>query len=141
VVLIVDDDGETTLALAEFLSSSGHAVLTASNGKQALRLLSNSNNKPKVIFLDLMIPELDGWGFLEAREIDPDLADVPVVVVSGSPGLAKSAKRAGAMAVLHKPVEPYSVLRIADEFEDLWIISRGNRYAASFATSSSRTCA
>ena len=79
MILLVDDNCESSEALAEFLSREGHAVQRASNGSEALRLLADSQTRPALIFLDLEMPVLDGWGFLAERSKDPILADVPAV--------------------------------------------------------------
>jgi CheY-like chemotaxis protein len=71
---------------------------------------------PAVIFLDLEMPILDGWGFLAERGKDPLLADVPVVIMSGFRNVAQKAKEAGAVAVVRKPIEPQTFLRIIEHF-------------------------
>ena len=67
MVLLVDDNRELCEALTEFLSLQGHAVRCAANGSEALRLLADSHARPALIFLDLVMPVLDGWGFLAER--------------------------------------------------------------------------
>jgi two-component system, chemotaxis family, chemotaxis protein CheY len=117
VILLVDDNRELCEALTEFLSLQGHAVQYAANGSDALRLIADSQTRPAIILLDLVMPELDGWGFLAKRGKDPRLADVPVVILSGSCDVAPRAKEAGAIAVVRKPVEPQTLLRIIEHFE------------------------
>ena len=103
MILLVDDNCESSEALAEFLSREGHAVQRASNGSEALRLLADSQTRPALIFLDLEMPVLDGWGFLAERSKDPILADVPAVLMSGCCDVAEKAKEAGAVAFVRKP--------------------------------------
>ena len=119
MVLLVDDDRRSCAALAEFLSRRGHEVQCATNGNEALRLLADSQDPPAVIFLDLMMPVLDGWSFLAERAKNSLLAEIPVVIVSGARGsdVAQKAKEAGAVAVMCKPVEPQSVLRVVEHFD------------------------
>src|SRR5260370_17182715 len=83
VILVIDDDRELCEGLAEYLSIQGYAVQYATNGREALRLLADSQNRPALVLLDLMMPVLDGWGFLAARRRDPRLADLPVIILSG----------------------------------------------------------
>jgi CheY-like chemotaxis protein len=116
MILLVDDDREARNALSEFLSVSGYAVRSARNGREALWLLADHRNRPNVIFLDLEMPLLNGWGFLAERDKDPDIADVPVVIMTGSSGVTARAKEAGAVAVLHKPVEPGTLLKVIEHF-------------------------
>jgi CheY-like chemotaxis protein len=118
VILLVDDNRELCETLAEFLSLQGHAVQCAANGREALRLLADAQTPPTVILLDLMMPILDGWGFLAERAKEPHLAEVPVVIMSGCRDVAEKAKEFGAVAVLHKPVEPQTLLRVIDHFSE-----------------------
>jgi len=81
-------------------------------------LLAASQTHPGLILLDVEMPVLDGWGFLTERGKDPQLADVPVVIVSGCHDIAQRAKDAGAVAVVRKPVEPQTLLRVIEHFEE-----------------------
>ena len=60
------------------------------------------------------MPVLDGWGFLAERVKYPLLADVPVVILSGCSDVAQKAKEAGAVALVRKPVEPQTLLRVLE---------------------------
>jgi CheY-like chemotaxis protein len=113
VVLIVDDNRELREGAAEFLSHRGHTVWC-----EALRLVADSHTRPELILLDLAMPVLDGWGFLAKRAKDPFLADVPVVIMSGCDDVTQKAKEASAVAVLRKPVEPQTLLRVIEHFRE-----------------------
>jgi len=117
MVLLVDDDRDSCEAVAEFLSFKGHGVQCARNGSEALRLLAEPQDLPALIFLDLMMPVLDGWSFLAERAKNPLLAEVPVVIVSACSDVTQKAKEAGAIAVMCKPVEPQTLLRLAEHFD------------------------
>jgi CheY-like chemotaxis protein len=91
-------------------------VQSASNGSEALELLKDRQSFPRVILLDLVMPVLDGWGFLRERAQDKRLKLVPVIVMSGSIGVADRAKDAGATAFLRKPFEPHAMLPIVEQF-------------------------
>lgn len=117
MVLLVDDDRDSCEALAEFLSLKGHGVQCATNGSEALRLLAQSHDPPALIFLDLMMPVLDGWGFLAERAKNPLLAAVPIVIISGCPDVTQKARDAGAVAFMRKPVEPQTLLRVVEHFD------------------------
>ena len=116
MLLIVDDDRESRELLAEFLSLKGFVVRSASNGCDALRLLANSPTRPDLILLDLQMPVLDGWGFLAQRASDPLISDVPIVIITVSGGVTHEAIEAGAVAVLRKPMEPQTLLRVVELF-------------------------
>jgi DNA-binding response OmpR family regulator len=112
--LIVDDDRAIREALEELLMLHGFAGRSAENGGVALQLLRARSRLPKLILLDVGMPVLDGWGFLLKRSKDPRLLTVPVIVISGSQGINKSAIMAGAHSVLHKPVEPRNLLSVIE---------------------------
>ena len=82
-VLIVEDDLDLRDALVEALHERGYAVLTASDGEEALEVLEAV--RPTVILLDLMMPRLDGYAFLAVRSDRADLAGIPVIVASAAP--------------------------------------------------------
>lgn len=86
-ILIVDDDDDIRLALAEVLEDEGYQVRTAANGSEALDLLRTSPN-PCMIFLDLMMPVMDGWTFREHQLNDPVLAEIPLYVISAAGNIA-----------------------------------------------------
>jgi len=85
-VLIVDDDLDIREALSDVLEDLGYGVLTAENGLEALTLLRNSTALPSAILLDLMMPILDGYGFLEECEKDAVLASIPVAIITAGHG-------------------------------------------------------
>lgn len=118
MVLVVDDNRELCEDFIEFLSFRGYVVQCAANGSEALRLVATSQTQPGLILLDVEMPVLDGRGFLAERVKEPMLADVPVVVVSGYRDVAQRAKEAGAVAVVRKPVEPKTLLRVIEQFEE-----------------------
>ena len=79
-VLIVEDNRDTAKLLAESLSERGVAVHTAVNGKEGLARLGEMT--PSVIVLDLMMPVMDGFEFLEHVQIDPVWSRIPVVILT-----------------------------------------------------------
>lgn len=114
LILLVDDDPDIREALAMVLEIAGHTVVAASNGAQALELLSRTP-LPRVILLDLMMPVMDGWQFMEALQQDPSLMTVPVVVFSGAGQVLQEAPK-GASVVLKKPVDLKTLLSIIDRY-------------------------
>jgi CheY-like chemotaxis protein len=83
-VLVVDDDPEIRESIAELLNDEGYQVLVAGNGREALDQI-RGGARPNLIVLDLMMPVMDGWQFLEERTRDLALKAIPVVVVSATP--------------------------------------------------------
>ena len=78
MILVVDDDSDFYKTLSDFLFLQGRAVQCAPNGLEALQSLATSETLPSLIFLDLVMPVIDGWGVLTQLRKDPQLADVPV---------------------------------------------------------------
>ena len=99
MVLVVEDEREIRETVADILVQAGYRVSTAPNGHVALERARV--NRPDLIFLDLMMPVMSGWEFLEAQREDPDLATVPVIAASA--GLDSSAE--GAAVFLRKPFD------------------------------------
>jgi CheY-like chemotaxis protein len=86
MLLIIDDDRDLRDSLIDFFIIKGHEVHSAGNGREALEWLKGRTTYPRLIFLDIVMPVLDGWGFLRERRGDPLISLIPVVVMSGSLG-------------------------------------------------------
>ena len=123
-VLVVDDESPIRNFLAEGLTDAGYHVLTAPNGAEALE--SVDQYQPEVVLLDLLMPVMDGWGFLRARRSQPALAAVPVVVFSGAgkDGLQEAAVLQ-ANAVLPKPLNLDVISAVLD-----YVLSDARKYRA-----------
>ena len=100
-VLIVDDDLNLQRIMTKFLKLEGFSSIPASNGQEALAYLRGGGNA-NVILLDLRMPVMDGWAFRKEQRNDPELADIPVVVLTGIEG--EHVRDLGAAAAFHKPV-------------------------------------
>jgi CheY-like chemotaxis protein len=103
-VLVVDDDPVVAKSFDRVLSNKGYAVITASNGEEALRKIASEDYD--VVYTDIRMPGMDG---IEVAEHIKDRRPwLPVVIVTGF-GTAENearAKAAGVTAVLHKPLSP-----------------------------------
>lgn len=106
-VLVVDDDPDMQLLVAEALGRAGHRVRCAGNGQQALRLLEDGL-RPQLILLDIVMPVMDGIAFLRLKKTIDELQQIPVVVVSAT----AAAPIEGVRHVLHKPVDPDDVIAV-----------------------------
>jgi signal transduction histidine kinase/CheY-like chemotaxis protein len=80
-ILVVEDDLPTREALCRMLAGMGYAASAAINGREGLDWLAN-NPAPSLILLDLMMPEMDGFEFLQELRKRPAFADIPVIVVT-----------------------------------------------------------
>jgi CheY-like chemotaxis protein len=80
LILIVDDDPTVRELVERHLERSGFAVVTASGGREGLRLVREL--RPAAVTLDILMPDLDGWTVLAAIKGDPSLSGIPVVLMS-----------------------------------------------------------
>jgi signal transduction histidine kinase/DNA-binding response OmpR family regulator len=79
-VLIIDDEEPAHELLERELASAGFYILHAAGGREGLKLAKQA--RPDVITLDIIMPDLDGWSVLKALKADPELCDIPVVLVT-----------------------------------------------------------
>ena len=114
-ILLVEDDADIAEALKDVLTDQGHAVRTARNGKDALVALADGE-LPQLIFLDLMMPLMDGAQFREAQLKDARISRIPVVLVSADRGVAERALEMGVDAWLAKPTTPERLLAAAERY-------------------------
>jgi CheY-like chemotaxis protein len=128
-VLLVDDDFAILDAVADFLEGQGFAVVSASNGIDALNQL-RSGLRVDVIVLDVMMPIMDGWDFRAEQLGDPSLRDIPVVVISAC-GFTRDTllKQFSACEVVPKPIQLDRFVRALKE-------ACGRRESGSAASSS-----
>lgn len=115
-VMIVDDDVDIRQALAETLEEHGYDVITASNGLQALRILNSTDASPTVILLDLMMPIMDGYTFLSEQQRNPEIADIPVAIVTAGHGVDEK-RLGGAPRILPKPFKVPRLLHLVRELQ------------------------
>ncbi len=100
-IVIIEDDQSIRETLKMFLELEGYEALTAENGKEGLELLRRIS-KPGLILLDLSMPVMDGWEFMERLEKDPERASIPLVLVTA---YADRAHGALGREILRKPVD------------------------------------
>ena len=105
--MVVEDHRATRDAVAAILRSNGYAVMPVRDGARALTVLESI--KPDLIFLDMLMPILDGWGFLERLKGTPH-EDVPVVVTTGTILTHEWAGQHGCAGFLKKPVDDVELL-------------------------------
>ena len=109
-VLVVDDNPDLREALTFVLEAEGYTVTAASDGREALERLKGEL-LPRVILLDLAMPNMDGRAFRQHQLEDPRLARIPVVVCSGERGGRDAALVLGANGYIAKPMDVDAVLR------------------------------
>jgi CheY-like chemotaxis protein len=102
-VLIVEDESPIRRMLAELLAHAGYGVLQAGDGFEALQVLRDDH--PDLIVLDLMLPRMTAWQFLERSRRDLDSDQIPVLIDSAIAGEREDPMSLGVAAWLTKPVD------------------------------------
>ncbi len=102
-VLVIEDEADAAELFAEMMRVSGFRVIKTSSSTPAIAMMNAE--KPDVVLLDIMMPELSGLDILRQMRGDPQLAKVPVVVVSAKtmPADIQKGMEAGAFTYLTKP--------------------------------------
>ena len=109
-VLIVDDDRLISQTLQAILSDAGYSVRVAENGQDALAALRVS--RPDLILLDLQMPVMDGWEFIESYQALVHNQTIPIVTLSVNPGMTRSYDRLGVRAHVLKPFDVDALLKV-----------------------------
>jgi len=102
-VLIVDDEADIQDGVSRWLTAAGYETLLASDGDKGIA--SASQNKPKAIFLDMLMPGKNGIETLAELRACEDTSDIPVVMLSASLRDQQQALDAGARFFIHKPYD------------------------------------
>ncbi len=113
-VLVVDDDSAMCALLERWLAKEKYRVETASSGKEGLRLAREL--RPDVITLDVLMPGMSGWAVLSALKTDPELADVPVVLVTFVDNRDKGFAL-GASDYLLKPIDQEQFVTVLQKYQ------------------------
>jgi CheY-like chemotaxis protein len=108
LVLVVDDDEDIRETFEMILRHAGYGVVTASNGQAALEVLRTRGNEIGLILLDVLMPNMNGWQFLEERSKHNELEDVPTIILSAAH--PTNPMSAHASAFLAKPVGMHDLL-------------------------------
>ena len=136
-ILVIDDDPSMQDLMQRFLNREGFHVVIAASGQEGLRLAREQS--PDAIILDVIMHSMDGWAVLSALKADPELASIPVVMVTmvddknlgyalgASDYLLKPIDYARLTAVLHKyqsDSSPSSVMVVEDNAENREMMRR-----------------
>ena len=100
-ILVVEDDADVRYVVSDALQDAGYAVATAIDGSDALDQIDQ--HPPDAILLDLAMPSMDGWSFLEACRNDDRWARIPVGIMSAAPMLCRTADAFGVQVAIAKP--------------------------------------
>ena len=115
-ILVVDDEPALADLMQFHLVRAGYEVMTAANGWEAIDCVRQ--NRPDVILLDLMLPDLDGFGVCEILRRDPLTARIPVIIVSAwaSTDSRNLGLELGALDYITKPFSPHELVECVNRF-------------------------
>jgi CheY-like chemotaxis protein len=114
-VLVVEDDQDIRESVAEVLQDEGYQVSTAADGQQALDLLGGGERPPDIILLDLMMPVMSGFQFREEQLKRPELAAIPVLVVTADSNARGKAEALRVAGFVQKPLKIRPLLDLLEE--------------------------
>lgn len=114
-ILIVEDNADIRDTFRMLFELEGFEVRLASDGEDALQRLDDERGAPCLILLDLSMPVMNGWEFLDELRARHDGADIPVAVLSANvePGVSRDLKNRYGVRVLRKPAPVDALLGIA----------------------------
>jgi CheY-like chemotaxis protein len=109
-VLIVEDDPITRMALRQLLEGEGYTCAEAEDGREAVEIARLRS--PRLLLLDLMMPELDGFSVAEQLRADPKTRAIPIHCLTGLdfPAARRAAKQSGCEVFLTKPLDVQELL-------------------------------
>jgi CheY-like chemotaxis protein len=107
LVVVVEDEEDSRELLKDLLEYHGYHVRTAVNGRQALELIDELGDETCIMFLDLFMPVLDGWGVYERLKADGKLEQVRVVITTSAPHRAPAGS-----TILEKPISIPKLLEL-----------------------------
>lgn len=112
-ILIVDDVPMNREILADILGAEQYDILEAGNGKEAIRYIQENKDELVVILLDLVMPEMDGFGVLEWLQKTKNADRIPILIITGdsSPESEQRCFDFGVNDFIHKPFERTLVTR------------------------------
>jgi CheY-like chemotaxis protein len=116
-ILIVDDDAGIRQLLTVLLTHEGYRAIGVANGEEALTHLLYTPSLPQLILLDVMMPAMDGAEFRLAQQQDPQLATIPVVVMSAAENLPPQTPPLTADAYVPKPIDFNVLLALVEQYD------------------------
>ena len=117
-ILVVDDEPYIVRSLTYVLGKGGYECSIATDGEEALNQIKK--NKPDLIFLDIMLPKVDGYEVCKQIKNNPDLKDIYVIMLSAKGQAAEKEKgfSVGADEYMTKPFSPTNITqRVKEIFE------------------------
>src|SRR5262249_54844421 len=103
MILVVDDDTAILDMIGQVLIEEGYEVLTTNNGRTAVDLAHQQ--LPRLILLDLMMPEMNGWQVVDELRTSPHTRPIPILLLSARREMGRTAHELGVTAYLERPFD------------------------------------
>ena len=114
--VLVVDDVDTNVEILEEILKDDYNVITACNGIEALERLRGTNIHPKIILLDIVMPEMDGRELFDIIRVDDNFKRIPVIFITAENEFESELLEAGAVDFIYKPFQPEIVrLRVRNQ--------------------------
>ena len=113
--MIVEDDPDIREVLEEMIDAGGHAVVTATNGAEGLAALAQVD-PPALVLLDLMMPVMSGFAFLEELARRNDRTGDRVLLISANETVERAAQLPGVVGYVKKPFDLDEVLALVEKY-------------------------
>ena len=113
-IMVIDDDRAILDMIAELLSDEGYPVIALNEGRAGVERAKAE--RPGLILLDLMMPEMNGWQVVDALRALPETHDIPVVLISARRDLLVTAQSLNVPTFLEKPFEVDDMLTIVRSY-------------------------
>ena len=118
-LLLIDDNENLCKLYQELLTQGGHEIWFETNPKNALDAIRMK--PPELILLDIMMEPISGWEVLEQIRSSPDIADIPVIILTGKVLTTQEAVKYGLMieGYVMKPLEKTMLLKTVDDIKEV----------------------
>lgn len=113
LILVIEDEPNTRDILTHHLQREGFIVQTAVSGADGIHLAQHL--QPHLITLDAFLPDIDGWEVLDTLKATPQLADIPIIMITVSDERAR-AFRHGAANFLRKPIDEKNLSKVLSNY-------------------------
>lgn len=114
-IMIMDDDVDIRLTLADILEDEGYSVISVADGLEGIAALNSMTHPPGLIILDLMMPNMNGHEFLNVRKENANLANIPVAYFSADTEIHNKSVEAGVESI-RKPVNFGELLSVVRKY-------------------------